>query len=160
MLLKKSTWKPYVVAILLTEAVGGLSSLLTQKGVDVYNSSVVKPPLSPPPTVFPIVWGILYALMGAGAARVWMAEPSKERSTGLRLYAVQLAFNFVWSLLFFNGQYFGFAFLWLVVLLALIVAMTLNFKDVDRPAAYMQIPYLLWVFFAGYLNLGVWLLNR
>lgn len=160
MLLNKRPWKPYVIAVALTEAVGALSALLTRSGTQAYTAQVVKPPLSPPAAVFPVVWAALYALMGVGAARIWLSDPSRERTAALRLYAAQLAFNFVWSLLFFNGRYYAFAFFWLVALWALIVAMLLNFREVDRPAARMQIPYLLWVFFAGYLNFGVWMLNR
>ena len=157
--MNKKTWKPYVFGILLTEAVGGLSALLTREGTEIYNSSILKPALSPPPIVFPIVWAILYALMGIGAARVWMTPPSPGRTRSLRLFLLQLGFNFFWSILFFNFQAFGFAFFWLAVLWILIVRMILSFYDQDRPAAWLQVPYLLWVLFAAYLNLGVWKLN-
>ena len=117
------------------------------------------PPLSPPPWVFPVVWTLLFALMGIGAARIWMRQPSRGRTRALELFAVQLGFNFFWSIIFFNFQQFGLALLWLLILWALIVWMILAFRRVDRPAALLQIPYLLWVSFAAYLNLGVWLLN-
>jgi len=156
----KRKWVPYAVAILLTEAVGGLAALLTREGTELYKYAVVKPPLSPPAVVFPIVWAILYLLMGVGAARIWLAPRSSARKECLILYAVQLAMNFMWSLLFFNLEAFGFAFVWLAALLAVIVWMTVSFHVIDRLAAYLQIPYILWVFFAGYLNYGVWLLNK
>jgi tryptophan-rich sensory protein len=153
-------WKPYTIAILATEAVGALSSFLTKDGVKIYNTSVMKPALSPPPLVFPIVWAILYALMGIGVTRVYLSRSSRSRTAGIRLYLIQLGFNFLWSIIYFNLQAFGFAFFWLLILWGLIVWMTLTFYEVDHIAAYLQIPYLLWVLFAGYLNYGVWMLNR
>ena len=97
--MNKNTWKPYLFGILFTEAVGGLAGLLTREATEIYNSTIVKPALSPPAIVFPIVWAILYALMGIGAARVWMAPLSPARTRRLRLFLLQLAFNFFWSLL-------------------------------------------------------------
>ena len=109
--MKKSTWKTYAFWIVLAEAVGALSGWLTRKGVKVYNATVEQPTLSPPSIVFPIVWGILFALMGIGAARIYLAPASNTRSSSLLLFLVQLAFNFFWSIIFFNLQAFGFAFL-------------------------------------------------
>ena len=153
-------WKTYALSIVIAEAVGGLSGWLTRKGVDVYNATVAQPPLSPPSIVFPIVWGILFALMGIGAARIYLAPPSATRTQSLRLYLLQLAFNFLWTIIFFNLQRFGFALIWLAALWILILLMILSFRKVDKLAAYLQIPYLLWVTFALYLNFGVFLLNR
>ncbi len=150
----------YVLGIALSEAVGLLAALLTREGMELYAAVVQKPPLTPPAVVFPIVWTILYALMGIGAARVYLAPDSAARKRGLALFLAQLAFNFVWSLLFFGLEAYGVAFVWLLVLWALILWMTLSFREVDPLAAKLQIPYLVWVLFAGYLNLGVWLLNR
>ncbi len=156
----KRNWKPYVYWILLTEAVGGLSAFLTKEGTKIFNEAAVQPPLSPPAFVFPIVWGILYALMGFSAARVYRTAPSRSRSLGLNLYVAQLIVNFFWSLIFFNAQAYGFAFLWLILLWVLVFGMILVFRKVDSLAAVLQIPYLLWLTFAAYLNLGVWYLNR
>ena len=158
--MKQRTWKLYAFWILLTEAVGALSGWLTRKGVRTYQETIVQPPLSPPGMVFPIVWGILFALMGVGAARIYARPPSAARSRRLRLFGVQLTFNFFWSILFFNLQLFGLAFLWLIALWGLILWMIRAFRKVDPLAALLQIPYLLWVTFAGYLNAGVWFLNR
>lgn len=156
----KQTWKTYALWIAIAESVGVLAGLLTREGTRLYAASVVKPPLSPPAIVFPIVWSILYALMGVSAARVYLAPDSVFRTRSLRIFWLQLAFNFVWSILFFNLEAFGLAFVWLVILWALILMMILAFSKVDRLAALLQIPYLLWVTFAGYLNLGVWLLSQ
>ena len=155
----KRTWKTYLIWILLTEAIGGLAGLLTRRAVEIYSTGILKPALSPPAVVFPIAWSILYALMGVGAARIWMSPAGTGRTRSLRLYWLQLGFNFAWPFLFFSLQAFGFAFFWLAALWLLILRMMLSFADQDRPAAWLQLPYLLWVLFAAYLNLGVWKLN-
>lgn len=157
--MKHHTWKIYAAWILLAEAVGGLSGWLTRDGAKAYSESIIQPPLSPPALVFPIVWGILFALMGIGAARIYLAPPSRERTNSLRIFLLQLAFNFFWSILFFNLQAFGAALVWLLILWGLILWMIVTFRKVDPLAAWMQIPYLLWVTFAAYLNYGVWMLN-
>lgn len=157
--MNKNKWKTYGFWILLTEAVGALSGFLSRNGTEVFQETVMQPPLSPPSIVFPIVWSILYALMGIGAARIYMQEKSPDRSKALNLYFVQLIVNFFWSLIFFNAQAYGFAFFWLLLLWALVLWMILVFRKVDPVAAYLQIPYLLWLTFAAYLNLGVWYLN-
>ena len=155
----KRNWKPYLFWILLSEAVGALSGWLTREGTDVYAQTIVQPPLSPPGWVFPIVWTILYALMGIGAARIYLAPPSQDRSRGLNLFITQLVVNFFWSPIFFNAQAYGFAFVWLLLLWGLVLWMILTFRKVDSLAAKLQIPYLIWLTFAAYLNFGVWLLN-
>lgn len=152
-------WPVYLAWIAGTEAVGALSGWLTRGGAERYARLIVKPPLSPPAPVFPAVWAVLFALMGAGAARVWLSAPGPARTGALTAFGVQLAFNFCWSLIFFNAGAYGVALLWLAALWGLILWMLLAFRRVDRPAARIQLPYLLWVGFAGYLNFGVWALN-
>ena len=155
----KQNWKSYLFWILLAEAVGGLSGWLTRAATAAYSTSVRKPPLSPPGWVFPVVWTILFALMGIGAARIYLSAPSADRSLGLNLFIAQLAVNFFWSPIFFNRQTYGLAFFWLLLILGLVLAMTLIFRKTDSVAAKLQIPYLMWLTFAAYLNLGVWFLN-
>ncbi len=157
--MKKSNWKPYVIFILIAEAVGALSGFLSMEGSQSFSETVLQPPLSPPAIVFPIVWTLLYGLMGISAARVWLTEPGKDRSQGLNLWIAQLAVNFFWSLIFFNDQAYGFALLWLLLLWVLVLLMILKFWKTDKPAALLQLPYLLWLTFAAYLNAGVWYLN-
>lgn len=147
------------VWILLTEAIGALSGFLSREGMKIYMATVIKPPLSPPGWVFPVVWGILYALLGIGVAMVHGSPPSRQRSRGLNFYIAQMVVNFFWSLIFFNARAFGFAFFWLLLLLVLVVGMVLSFRQVRLLSAKLQIPYLLWLLFAAYLNFGVWLLN-
>ena len=155
----KKHWKIYAVAILLAEAVGALSGWITRDGMELFSTAVAQPPLTPPPLLFPIVWSLLYALMGFGSARIWLAKPSRERSRALNLYAVQLIINFFWSLIFFNAQAYAFAFFWLILLWVVVLLMILTFEQIDPLAAKLQTPYLVWLTFAAYLNLGVWYLN-
>ncbi|HIQ57823.1 MAG TPA: tryptophan-rich sensory protein [Candidatus Merdivicinus intestinavium] len=158
---KDGFWKKAAVYggfIAGTLLVGALAGYLISGSMGFYES-LNKPPLSPPGKVFPAVWSVLYILMGIGAARVFLSG-KEGRKAALVLYGVQLLFNFCWSLLFFNARMFLAAFLWLIVLLALIATMFAVFRRLDRAAGWMQLPYLLWVAFAGYLNCAVWLLNR
>jgi len=155
----RKNWKPYAFWILLAEGTGGLSGWLTREGTKTFSESVLQPPLSPPALVFPIVWGILYALMGISAARIWLSPESPARHRGLNLFLAQLVFNFFWSLIFFNAQAYGFALLWLLLLWVLVLAMILTFAKIDKPSTIIQLPYLLWLTFAVYLNYGVWNLN-
>ena len=152
-------FKPYIIAVLIVEAVGAISSWLTKVGVDRYIETVVKPPLTPPSFIFPIVWGILFALMGISVARIWLKPQSDDRTKSLIIFAVQLAVNVIWTLVFFNLQTFGIAFIIILLLLALILLMILSFGKLDKLAAKLQIPYFVWVLFAAYLNISIFLLN-
>lgn len=157
---KWNTWKPYVISAAIAIAVGALSGLLSVKGMEVYTAAVEKPVLTPPGWVFGVVWTVLYALMGISAARIWLSKDNGAKDKGLNLYVAQLIVNFFWSLIFFNAQAFGFAVLWLLLLWVLVLLMILQFYKVDKFAARLQIPYLIWLTFAAYLNIGVWLLNK
>lgn len=156
--MKGNKWT-YLIFILITEAVGAVSGLLTRGGMDAV-MALPKSSLTPPAIVFPIVWSILYALMGIGTARVWLAPDSDAKGRGLWFYVFQLIFNFFWSLIYFNMQWFGVAFLWLLILWILIAGMAWNFYQADKAAGLLQVPYLVWVAFAGYLNYVTWLLNK
>lgn len=158
--MQNKQWKTYTFWILLAEAAGALSGLLSRAGIERYNETVMKPELAPPAILFPIVWVVLYALMGIGVARVSLTGSGEVSAQGIRLFLTQLAVNFLWSIIFFNFQAWGFALLWLFLLWVLVVGMTLTFWEADKGAALLQIPYLLWLTFAGYLNLMVLLLNR
>lgn len=153
--------KPYIISIVLALGTGVLSAFLTRDSMDIYGE-IARPPLSPPSWLFPVVWTILYILMGISAAMIYTdrnsAPVSKESALGT--YAASLLANFGWSLIFFNHRAFFLAFLWLLVLLFLIIKMILQFYKIRPLAAYLQIPYAVWVSFAGYLNLAIWILNR
>ena len=152
-------WKYYIGSILLVLAVGTVAGLLTRAGTMQY-AELAKPTFSPPAAVFPIVWTILYTLMGIGLARIFLSEAAQVRNQGLNLFWLQLFFNFMWSILFFNFKAYGIAFFWLLVMLALILAMIKKWYKTDPLAAKLQIPYALWVAFAGILNFAVWQLNK
>jgi len=154
-------YKPYLIAVLLTLAGGGLAVAFTMMGMDAYETAL-KPALTPPPILFPIVWSILYILMGISAALVWQRrkEDLAAASAGLSAYVVSLAVNFVWSILFFRCRWLLVSFFWLLALLALILRTIAAYRKVSPLAARLQIPYALWVTFAGYLNFAIWYLNR
>ena len=158
--MKSVSWKTYAIWIAVAETVGILSGLLSRGGMEAFQGAVLQPPLSPPAILFPIVWTVLYALMGISTARIYAAAPSKDRSNGLNLYIAQLIVNFFWSPIFFNAGAYGFAFLWLLLLWGLVFRMIISFHKTDPLAAKLQIPYLIWLTFAAYLNFGVWYLNR
>ncbi len=157
----KGRIKTYVIAIAIPLGVGILSSLLTMGNMTVY-SELETPPLSPPSLLFPIVWTLLYALMGVSSAIIWenRAAMPRKADEGLLYYSMSLVFNFLWSIIFFNLRQFLVSFVWLLALLYLIIKTIQSYRKVSPSAAYLQIPYALWVAFAGYLNFGIWFLNR
>ena len=147
--------KPYVIWIAISLSVGILSALFTKDSMDIYGT-LNQPPLSPPSWLFPVVWTILFTLMGISAAMVYVKNRTNK---GLLINLIQLAVNFLWSIIFFNFRAFLFSFIWLILLWILILTMIIEYKKTDKVAAYLQIPYLLWVTFAGYLNLMIYILN-
>ena len=149
--------KTYAISIVIALAVGGISTLLTSGNMMLYQE-INQPPLAPPGFLFPIVWTILFILMGISSAMVYITAPDKSQKA-LTVYALQLVVNFAWSLIFFNLRVFFFAFIWILLLLALIVWMIYEFWKINKVAAYLQIPYLLWVTFATYLNFIIFILN-
>lgn len=153
----KINWKKLIICLLSGWLVAGLSALFTKDSMEIYGQ-LKQPPLSPPGVVFPIVWGILFTLMGISAYIVASSE-SNAKKPALWVYGIQLVLNFCWSLIFFNMQAYWFAFWWLLVLWLAIIAMIVLFYRVKPIAAYLQIPYFLWVTFAAYLNLMIAILN-
>ena len=150
--------KPYVISIAIALAIGGLSAIVTQSNMNIYKQ-IIKPPLAPPSILFPIVWTILYILMGISSARVWVKDKEKSKEV-LFIYALSLVVNFFWSIIFFNMQMFLASFIWLILLWVLIILTIKGYLKISKLAGYLQIPYLLWVTFAGYLNLMIYILNR
>ena len=148
----------YVISIGLALAVEAVSGLVSMGGMKEF-AELKQPPLSPPGWLFPVVWTILYVLMGISAARVYLADTMDTRPA-LIVYAVQLVINALWTPIFFELELRLVAFVWLILLLALVVYMTGLFKKVDRTAGNLQFPYIIWLLFAAYLNMGTFLLNR
>jgi tryptophan-rich sensory protein len=122
-------------------------------------ASLDQPPLSPPGWLFPVVWSILYILMGISSYLITQSNKPARSKTALTVYGVQLFFNFMWSIIFFNFEAYLFAFIWLLALLALVIINAVLFYRIDRRAGLLFIPYIIWVIFAGYLNFGIFLLN-
>lgn len=152
--------KALIICLLIPLAVGGLAAWLTMDSMAQF-AALAQLPLSPPGWVFPVVWTILYLLMGWASFLIWKSgAPQAAKRRALGLYGAQLAVNFVWPLLFFRAGLYGFALIWLVILLVMVVETMLAFGRIDRRAAWLLAPYFLWLLFAAYLNAGVWLLNR
>ncbi len=149
----KKNWKALVISILIPLAVGAVAGFLSRGGMESF-ATMNKPPLSPPAWVFPVAWTILYTLMGISSYFIYVSEPQR-----LSIYGYQLIVNFLWPVFFFNFQWYFFSFLWLAFLWILVAKMILEFGEISKAAALLNIPYLLWLSFAGYLNLGIWLLN-
>lgn len=149
-------WKNLITCIAIPLAVGGLSVLFT--GNTAADFAVLnKPALAPPGWLFPVVWTILYILMGIASYLVLTS--GKPNSAALTVYGVQLVFNFLWPILFFTLKRYLLAFIWLILLWALILETYLLFRRISKPAGYLLLPYLVWVTFAGYLNYSIYLLN-
>lgn len=157
--MKKSTI--YLGFSIFTLIVGLLSGRLSAAGLQRTQPLLEKIPLMPPFILFPIVWSILYLLMGISGAYVWIKKqnnPNTPRTVALFLWQLQLLVNFCWSLLFFELNLFLFSFLWLLLLIVLVIAFILVTKPFAPFAAWLQLPYLLWITFAGYLNFQAWIL--
>lgn len=146
-----------MICIFIPLAVGGLSAYLTRDAMANYKE-IIKPDFIPPSYLFSIVWTILYILMGISCYLVYTSDSTLKQSA-LNWYAIQLLFNFIWSIIFFNLQNYLFSFLWLLALILCICIMMLKFHKISPISAYLQIPYLLWCLFAAYLNLSIYLLN-
>jgi len=153
----KKSIRPYVIFILINLAAASLVGWIASRAMQEYEA-VQKSSLTPPSFVFPIVWTILYVLMGISAAMIYQTE-SPKKTNALRIYVIQLIVNLVWSFLFFNLQMYGLSFFWLLLLWLLIIAMIASFRTISPAAAILQIPYLIWVSFAGYLAFFVWMMN-
>lgn len=155
----KINYKRLAAAIAIPLAVGGVSALITSGAMKEF-ADVSKPPLSPPGWIFPVVWSVLYVLMGIASYIIVQsgAEPGEKKSA-LTAYGAQLFFNFFWSIIFFDFSAYLFAFVWLVIMFVLIIITYGRFAKIAKSAAYLLVPYILLVLFAAHLNLGVYLLN-
>lgn len=148
-----------LLALIIPVAVGVLSAALSAKGMAAYGS-LEKPPLSPPAWLFSVAWTILYLLMGWSAYLIYMADADKDtKFVALGFFVLQLVLNFMWSIIFFNWGAYLFAFIWLLALLVSVIVCAFRFFGINRMAAYLLVPYILWLSFAAYLNMGAYLLN-
>lgn len=156
----KIQWKKLLICLAIPLGVGGLAALITGDSMQMFEQ-LNKPPLSPPGWLFPVVWTVLYLLMGLASYLVLVSDSGRRQiRAALQAYGWQLGANFIWPLLFFSAEAYLPAFLWLVLLWVLIAVTLYRFARIRPAAGWLLVPYLVWVTFAGYLNLGIYLLNR
>lgn len=151
--------KKFLISIAIPIAVGLLAGFITKDAVDTY-TIIEQPPLSPPSSVFPIVWTILYFMMGLALYGIANSRvPQEQKSFAYTIFGLQLLFNFIWPILFFNFGLYTFSAIWLGIMIVLIALCTYVFWKINKLSGYFMIPYLLWCIFALYLNIGVSILN-
>lgn len=155
----KFNFKLFILCLGLPLLVGGLAGLITNNSMNAFQM-LSKPTLSPPAWLFPVVWTILYILMGIASYLVLASEDNSDTvNIALKFYIAQLAVNFFWPILFFTFELYLFSFIWLLLLIVLVIITIVLFAQISKPAAYLMLPYLIWLIFAGYLNLSIYLLN-
>lgn len=150
--------KKLVISILIPLVIGGISAIFTYNAMDSYDL-LTKPAFSPPNILFPIVWTILFILMGISSYMIYTSN-DEERGDALRIYGIQLVLNFFWSIIFFSLELRLVSFVWIILLIIAVIVMIVRFLKINKTAGYLQIPYLLWLLFAAVLNLSIYLLNR
>ena len=152
--------KKLISYILITIIIGSFFTLFIMNSFGIYQE-INRPILSPPSIVFPIVWSVLYFLMGIAAYRIYMNNKANKKDyNGYFYYLVQLLVNFLWSIVFFNFRLYGISFILIIILLILIIITTIKFFKVDKIAAILMIPYILWVSFESYLTFYIWMFNE
>lgn len=147
-----------ILAIAICQLAGIIGALFTSPAIKTWYSTLVLPVLNPPSWIFGPVWTLLYLLMGIAAYLVWQ-QGKKKRSIPIKVFALQLFLNSIWSILFFGLQKPGLALIDILTLLISIVWTMVLFFKISKPAAYLLVPYILWVSFATYLNYSIWILN-
>ena len=158
--MKKINVSILFVALFVPLVIGVASAMLSADGMEIY-TTMAKPPLSPPGWVFSVAWTILYLLMGLCSYLVVMSVGEMEdKRFALCLYVIQLVMNFWWSIIFFNGRMYLFAFIWLVIMWCIVIVCTMKYYGISKLAAYLMIPYILWLTFAAYLNMGAYVLSK
>lgn len=156
----KLNFKRLLICIAIPLLVGVVAGFLTRNSMETF-AMVEKPPLAPPAWLFPVVWTILYTLMGIASYLVLQSDAStQEKQSAITVYFYQLIVNFLWPVFFFNLGWYLFAFFWLLLLWILVFITLRRFYEISKTAGYLLVPYLVWLTIAGYLNLGIWYLNR
>ncbi len=148
-----------LISILIPQLMGVLGSLFSGNQKEFY-SSLILPPLSPPGWVFPVVWFVLYLFMGISSYLVFQSDTDrKSKKIALILYGIQLFLNFLWSVVFFGLNLLGLSVVIIFLLVIFVVLVIISFYKINKTAAYLMIPYLVWILFAAYLNISIFLLN-
>ncbi len=151
--------KKLLLSLAIPLAAGGIGFWLSGNNTEIYNS-INKPPFAPPGILFPIVWAILYILMGISYYLIITSKDTEYKKTSIIIYFIQLILNSLWSLIFFKLRLFFLGFLWVIALIILVSYMFYLFAKTNKTAAYLQIPYLIWLIFAGILSFSVFYLNK
>lgn len=155
----KINLKKLLICILIPLIAGGLSTLIVGSDIKIYGT-VIQPPLAPPSWLFPLMWTVLYILMGISLYLVRSSNADDYSvKSATNVFAVQLFLNFIWSPVFFKMKLFLAAFFILIAMLVTVIVMTVRFYKISKPAGLLQIPYIIWLIIAGYLNMGIYLLN-
>lgn len=161
--MKKINWIKLIIALILPQLAGLIGFLATAQAISTWYVSLNRPNFAPPNWLFAPVWILLFILMGIAFYLIWAKTVKKEekklQDRAIRLFLIQLVFNTLWSIIFFGQQLLFLAFLEIIMLWILILLTILQFKKLNQLSAYLMIPYLLWVSFAGILNLAFALLN-
>lgn len=155
--MKKINWKRLIIIIIITFIVGSFFSFFTMNNMDTFKE--LKKPINVPGVLFPVVWSILYLLMSI-SCYIITTKDDKNKDNAIIWYGIQLVINSLWSLIFFGFSAYLFSFIWIILLLISVIIMIVKFYKIDKMASYLNIPYVLWILFAGFLNLGIYILNR
>ena len=155
--MKKINWKRLIIIIIITFIVGSFFSFFTMNNMDTFKE--LKKPINVPGVLFPVVWSILYLLMSI-SCYIITTKDDKNKDNAIIWYGIQLVINSLWSLIFFGFSAHLFSFIWIILLLISVIIMIVKFYKIDKMASYLNIPYVLWILFAGFLNLGIYILNR
>lgn len=155
--LKKINWKRLIIITVITFIVGSFFSLFTMNNMDTFNE--LSKPINVPGILFPIAWSILYLLMSISCYIITESN-NKNKDNAVIWYGIQLIINSLWSLIFFGFGAYLLAFIWIIILIIAVIIMVSKFYNIDKKAAYLNIPYILWLLFALYLSFGIYILNR
>lgn len=148
-----------ILSLCIPLLIGAISAALSRRGMATY-AGMPKPPLSPPAWAFSVAWTILYIMMGLASYFILVSESdARAKTMAMVIYSMQLAMNFMWSILFFTCGLYLFAFIWLMIMWAMVIVCAFRFYSINRTAAYLMIPYILWLTFAAYLNMGAYVLK-
>lgn len=150
-------WKKLLIITVITFIVGTFFSFFTMNSMDTFKD--LSKPINVPGVLFPIVWSILYLLMSISCYLIVQSN-DKDKKEGIILYAIQLVINSLWTLIFFGFGAYLLSFIWIIILLIVVIIMLAKFYNINKIAMYINIPYVLWLLFAAYLNLGIYLLNK
>lgn len=155
--MKKINWKQLIIVILITFIIGSFFSFFTMNSMETFNE--LEKPINVPSILFPIVWSILYLLMSI-LCYIIINSNDKRKKSGVIVYGIQLVINSLWTLIFFGFEAYFLAFLWILLLILMVIYMIVLFYKINKTSGLIQIPYLLWIIFAAYLNFGIYLLNK